>query len=220
MDICKGKITRERKTVKGTEKFILDFFIVCDQMLPYIQRMRVDEERKHSLTRYGGGNELVKESDHNLLILDINMKIENETVQKVEVYNLKNLSRLNSFKEDLDQSDELSTITDSHNKNLKKVGKAWFHLLKRKIGLHFKKIRVSKKKVKTKIYDLMKKKQELKGIRHKETNKDATEKEIDIIEKELNVEVAKENRDKIKQNFKLLAKTDGSVNINGMWKVK
>ena len=206
MDICKGKITRERKTVKGTEKSILDFFIVCDQMLPYIQRMRVDEERKHSLTRYGVGNELVKESDHNLLILDINMKIENETVQKVEVYNLKNLSRLNSFKEDLDQSDELSTITESHNKNLKKVGKAWFHLLKRKIGLHFKKIRVSKKKVKTKIYDLMKKKKELKGIY--------------IIEKELNVEVAKENRDKIKQNFKLLAKTDGSVNINGMWKVK
>ena len=46
------------------------------------------------------------------------------------------------------------------------------------------------------------------------------EEEIMKIDNELNKEVGRENAEKVMHNFKLLARTDGSVNVNGIWKVK
>ena len=46
LDICEGIISHSRKS----EESILDFFIVCNLILPHVTKMVVDEEKKYVLT--------------------------------------------------------------------------------------------------------------------------------------------------------------------------
>ena len=49
---CDGKITRERKTIHGTERSVLDVFITCSKVLPLIKHMKIDHERKYGLSNF------------------------------------------------------------------------------------------------------------------------------------------------------------------------
>ena len=92
-DICKGIITRERTTKVGVEKAVLDYIIVCDNLLKHVDSMVVDEERCDVLTKYASktGKGKVVASDHNLLTCAFNIvytpKISDE---RLEVFNFKN----------------------------------------------------------------------------------------------------------------------------------
>ena len=70
---CEGKITRERNTTRRAEKAILDFFIVCEKILPLVSNMVIDEKGENALVRYKGG-QIVK-ADHNMLKLELNINI-------------------------------------------------------------------------------------------------------------------------------------------------
>ena len=49
LPICQGKFTRVKTTKIGTTKTILDFFLVCEKILPYVTRMKIDAMgRMHS----------------------------------------------------------------------------------------------------------------------------------------------------------------------------
>ena len=94
-ELCKGVITRFRKTVNGDEKSVLDYFIVCKRFFTMVTNMIVDEERAYSLTKYSGrtGNKSVKESDHNTLMMKLNVNWSSdikETAERVEIFNFKN----------------------------------------------------------------------------------------------------------------------------------
>jgi hypothetical protein len=52
LQLCEGTITRMRKTTRGVEKSVLDVFVTCDKILPYIERMKVDEKRESGLTNF------------------------------------------------------------------------------------------------------------------------------------------------------------------------
>ena len=65
LKICEGKIAREKKTKRGTERSILDFFLVCDQILPLVSRMVVDEKGEIALTKYKRG--IIVKTDHHTL---------------------------------------------------------------------------------------------------------------------------------------------------------
>ena len=53
MDICEGLITRERELKNGNiEHSALDFFVVCEKILPYVRRMVIDIDKKYILTNY------------------------------------------------------------------------------------------------------------------------------------------------------------------------
>ena len=43
LQLCEGTITRMRKTSRGMEKSVLDVFVTCDKIVPYITKMVVDE---------------------------------------------------------------------------------------------------------------------------------------------------------------------------------
>ena len=64
-----------RKTVKGTEQAALDVFVVCDKLLPYLTKVKVDEKREHTLTNFRSVKKLgrVTESDHNQVEIELNM---------------------------------------------------------------------------------------------------------------------------------------------------
>ena len=50
LSLCEGFITRMRKTTKVVEESILDAFITCNKILPYVKRMKVDERRETTLS--------------------------------------------------------------------------------------------------------------------------------------------------------------------------
>ena len=55
---CQGSITRQRKTIVGEEKSILDLYIVCQKILPLIKHMKVDHEGKYTLTNFTAKKEI------------------------------------------------------------------------------------------------------------------------------------------------------------------
>ena len=71
LSLCEGKITRMRKTSKVQEESILDVFVTCDKILPYITKMTIDDKREHVLTNYKSikNQGRIIESDHNAIFL-------------------------------------------------------------------------------------------------------------------------------------------------------
>ena len=70
-------ITRSRTKNGAKELSILDFFVVCDRVLPFVQKMVIDESRKFIFTNYRNvkrGGEAV-DSDHLTQIMDLDLKV-------------------------------------------------------------------------------------------------------------------------------------------------
>ena len=63
---CEGLITRKRMKSGVIEESILDFFVVCSKVLPYVTRMVIDESKKIVLTNYKNAAKTGKgvDSDH------------------------------------------------------------------------------------------------------------------------------------------------------------
>ena len=95
LPLCNGNITRRRNTVNGIQESILDFFIVCDKMLPLITSMKIDEHGLNSLTRYKGK---VVKSDHMKVELEANLVFHKEkSHERFTVFNVKNKKCQNMF---------------------------------------------------------------------------------------------------------------------------
>ena len=59
-DQCQGVITRQRHTVNGIEKSVLDYVIICDKLKDFFNTMIIDEARTHVLTRFTVKNGIKK----------------------------------------------------------------------------------------------------------------------------------------------------------------
>ena len=90
LPLCEGLITRVRNKNGKEEKSVLDFFVVCSRILPFISSMKIDEEKKFILTNYKpaliGGK--ATDSDHFTEIMDVNLEIVPEKPQRTEVAKL------------------------------------------------------------------------------------------------------------------------------------
>ena len=89
---CDGAITHYRKLKNREEKAVLDYFIVCDKVLPYITKMNIDEKRVNVLTKFSNkkGGKNIKKSDHNPLTLDLKMNyIKKEKSVRQEYFDFK-----------------------------------------------------------------------------------------------------------------------------------
>ena len=69
-DVCEGAITRKRVIKNGVEESIIDFVIISPGLEKDIKSLKIDEDRKHVLTKITKTKKGVKkqESDHNVLI--------------------------------------------------------------------------------------------------------------------------------------------------------
>ena len=52
LQLCEGLIIRKRVAKQKVEQAILDFFIICDKVRPFLGKMIIDESRKHVLTNF------------------------------------------------------------------------------------------------------------------------------------------------------------------------
>ena len=79
---------------------ILDVFVTCHRILRYVDKMRVDEEKIYALSNYklGKTNGKITESDHNAVILDLNLKFCKVKPERIELFNFKDKTAQAIFK--------------------------------------------------------------------------------------------------------------------------
>ena len=167
-DICKGAITRYRKTINSEEKSILDYFIVCKRFYSMVKSMVVDEDRAFALTKYSGrtGIKNVKESDHNTLIMELNINWKNvydEPADRIEIYNFKNKKEFERFEKLSDENTALKSLFNDENEDLEKSSLKWLKAVNQIISSSFSKIRLKRGRINPDLEELFLKKEDLKA---------------------------------------------------------
>ena len=211
-DFCKGTITRQRKTKIRKEESILDLFIVCDKLKPYITEMKIDEERRHPLVTKS--NTL---SDHFTTILDMKIVLKHIKEERKELFNFKNIDCQEVFRKLTENNHDLINCFKT-NESLKVQCDKWRKNLETIFYKSFRKIRISNRAEVSEESALLEKKLKLINEHKKNTTVDEDLEEIiEETEKKLNLLIAKKNRDKVVKNFKVLG--SGSFN-SGVWEIK
>ena len=143
-DFFTGTITRERKAGNKTEQSVIDYMVVCQEMLEYVQEMIIDEERDDVLTNYQIKKKDKKliPSDHNILRgkFTISCKRNPRTIRK-EFYQFKCSESKKNFREETSSSCELSSCFNNEE-DFEFCAKLFFQTLKKKIHKCFKKVRI------------------------------------------------------------------------------
>ena len=146
--LCEGVTTRFRKTVNSIERSVLDYFIVCKKFFKLILQMKIDEERTYPLTKYSTimGQKDIKESDHNLLWLKLQLKwssFNENKDQRNEIFNFKNVENFQNFQNETEKNEQLSKCFDGKT-DLNDAANRWITILNSIIKSCFKKIRLGK----------------------------------------------------------------------------
>ena len=147
LPICKGSTTWSRMK-QGTKLCsTLDFFVVCERLLPYVQDMTIDNEGNHKITNYKDGNNPT-ESDHTPMWIKVNLKVGPERPEVIEVLNFKDEKAQHRFKENTSNTTEFSDCLKSKDKFNEKIDK-WKHILEKHCKQAFPVMRIRKKNLKS-----------------------------------------------------------------------
>ena len=111
----KGVITRERHTVNGVERSVIDLVIMSSDMTQHVENIHFDEERVDVLTKnvkLNNGICLTK-SDHNIITTKLNISWTTNKAKVIEIFNFKDTKSLEMFKHVTTKTDHLCKIIDS-----------------------------------------------------------------------------------------------------------
>ena len=149
LPLCEGLITRRRYKDGILEESALDFFVVCNLVLPYITKMTIDENKKHILTNYKSVKSRNKatDSDHFTEYIDLNLEIVQEKPVREELFNFKNKEAQIKFKELSTKTNEFTDCFKDKKVPILKQVEKWRQVLKKFCFKAFKKIRIKKKKM-------------------------------------------------------------------------
>ena len=219
LDCCQGTITRERKLKKKTERAVLDFFVVCEKLKEFVQRMIVDEKKEYPLARYLKAGK--KESDHNTLILYMKLNFFEKKQERIEMFNFKKVESQRQFFQLTENKDDLTNCF-LNEKGIGKQSNDWFKTLHKYFQQSFTKIRNCKNKKKlTDLDELLKRRTEL--VQKLKITIDEKKEEVQISIEETETKIAElsaeENRNKVVENFAKLANGNGGTCHNGLWAI-
>ena len=96
LPLCKGLTTRERMRQGVMVKIVLDFYVVCQNVLTSVTDMEVDNDRKYRLTNYKKKvrtEEKAVDTDLMTTILRVNMKVVPEKPKNIEIFDFKSLGK-------------------------------------------------------------------------------------------------------------------------------
>ena len=146
LEICEGLITRTRNKNGKLEESVLDFFVVCDKVLPYVQKMVIDERKEFILTNYArvnqGGRAI--DTDHYTQYLDIKFEIEVSKPEKVEILDFKKKLNQEKFREIISDTTKFTRCFDNMLPLHIQI-QNWRQLLSSSCKEAFSKIRIGKK---------------------------------------------------------------------------
>ena len=229
LNICEGLITRRRDVLNKTEQAVLDFFVVNERMRPFLKSMLIDEERKHSLYNFSQikQNKRVVPSDHNPIILDLNIEFCKLKPERREMFNLKNKLCQEAFKIETENNPQLLNIFNSMLP-FDIQCKQWFKLFNSILHKCFKKVRIvsSKKKEKDNTEQLFKERimlqKQVKEETIDENVKSQIEDRIKQIEDGIGQEVSEEFVGEVVETLRALGGNNTELGGTGrkeMWRL-
>ena len=211
LTICEGDITRVRHIKERTEETMIDFFVVCDQILPLVSKMSIDTIGEYTLTRFKGK---VVKSDHRMLKLNIDLTFHKEKKhERVEVFNLRNIKCQQAFQEFTSKGNNFSRCISSQHENIDIHFQRWQRRLKKAIHACFRKTRKTAELIKkpSNMDSLMRKR---KTLLRKKTLSEDDEIEIYQIEQEISDEIADREFKKLEE---VVGELDDNTHTN-IWK--
>ena len=215
LNLCEGLITRARICNGKSEKSVLDFFIVCSLVLPFVKKMVVDEEKRHVLTNYEhvrhGGK--ANDSDHATEYLDLNVKVVTEKPLRKEIWNFKSEECQKIFKKNTSETVEFTNCFTKEQPIMMQI-ENWRKVLNKHIKVSFKKVRI-KNNQKVKLSPEMSR---LIDKRNKLSKTEANKKEINKLETAIADMEAENNRNRILKHFKKYSEDPERVNLSEVWK--
>ena len=234
---CTGVLTRTRVTVNGTEKSIIDFLIVCEELFSYAIEIIVDEEKKYSVESIvkSGSRAKVTKTDHNMLIGRFNLKvIQKSSERRKEMFKYNDVEGMRKFKE-LTSKDILSKCFDE--KDIIKASEKWFKQLNNILHRSFKKTRIgNRKKPNNEAVNILKTKHQLKNkldeveidlkseAKNNPTELVKQKHELEDKIEEIEITLADINAEKhaalITEHFDELTGDDGEFSILKMWNLR
>ena len=220
LDLCEGLITRERNKNGKLEQSVLDFFVVCNLLLPYVKKMVIDEDRKFILTNYEqvqkGGK--AADTDHMTEYMDLDLKVETEKPERRELWNFKNKEAQKVFKDETTNTSEFSECFKSKLPVLEQI-KNWRIVFSKHCRTAFKKVRVTNKMkvnpIPADVSKLIDRRNELAKNVFKTVDDKVNEANLDEI---ISNKEAELKRNQIVKQFKSLSEDPENVNLNQVWK--
>ena len=213
LPICKGNTTWSRMKLGAKLCSTLDFFVVCERLLPYVQEMTIDNEGNHKITNYKDGQNTT-ESDHTPMWIKVNMKVAPERPEEVEVLNFKDVIAQQRFKVNTSKTKEFSDCLKSKEEFNVKI-ENWKHILEKHCKQAFPVIRIRRRNLKPSSVD--------KLIDRRNTlakqSKDKNIEELECLNVTIAQMIADEERAKC-HKMKKFCDQDGSINTVEMWKLK
>ena len=217
LPLCEGLITRSRYKDGKLEKSVLDFFVVCNRVLPHITKMKIDEEKEHILTNYTRVkfDGKATDSDHNTQYMDLELEIEDLKPKRKEIYNFKNVEGQQKFKQITSESDKFTKCFET-NAPFQIQIENWREVLRSTCKESFPKIRIKKRKnvkINAKLSKLIKQRNILSANFLNENE------EIKKLEEKISNIETEENRNQIVHNFKYFSENPEKIEISKMWKL-
>ena len=216
LPLCQGLITRSRLRDGVLEESVLDFFIICHRILPFVEKMIIDDKKEHILTNYqavrSGGK--ATNTDHYTEYMDVNLEFESEKPKRVELFDFENKESQLTFKRITSETEEFSNCFKGRQ-SLQVQVKMWQKVLKSHCHQAFNKIRIRKNKMKP-VKSSLSKMIDKRNILKRE---DANALLIQNVEEDIAKEEAEENQNIIIENFKPLADNPEKTNLQQMWKL-
>ena len=208
------------------EEAVLDFFVINEKMLPFVKKMIIDEERDYCLSNFAQikKNKRVIETDHNSMVMELNLQVCQRKLVREEMFNLRNKSCQEAFKEMTENNPDLLECF-TNELPLEAQSRQWNKVFTSILHKCFRKVRIvnNKKKGKNNIEELLREriklKKEIKSIVNDEELKLQIEERIVQIENCVGDDIAKEYYNDITETLLEIGGEDDELNGSGRQKL-
>ena len=213
LPITKGIITRSRKYLGVVRQSTIDFYVVCEDVLPFVSNMEILNDTSHMLTNFSAMNDKgeTTNSDHAPLKIKLKLDVAPVKKQKIEIPNFNDLESQLRFKENTSKT-EIFTKCFESMQPVQLQSEEWLKNVKAYCKSSFKNIRIRPRKIKPSAAD------RLIGQRNNLLKQGKVEES-----KVLNVKIAQiiseEGRSKALM-FRKYCDQNGSGVMSEMWKLK
>ena len=138
-----GLITREKDTVNGLKKSVIDFVIISSDLLEHMDKIHIDDQRLHVLTKNRRTKNGIdySESDHNIINTKFKLTWSLNQRKIIEVFKYNDKIGKVKFKEATTHTKHLSQIIDM-KKPINVVTKKFLKKLKGFIHQCFTKVKI------------------------------------------------------------------------------
>ena len=148
LPITKGLITRSRKHLGEIRESTIDFYVVCERVLPLVKSMQVIDDKEHKLTNnsmMNDKNEAVS-SDHAPLVIEVKLESIPTVKEKREIPNYEDKESQLKFKENTSNTKVFTECFETMQPVLKQSDN-WLSNVNAHIKRSFRKIRIRSRKI-------------------------------------------------------------------------